>query len=73
MMKGLAIDFETADRITVANLKNYRDSMKADLRKWKKNPKSESNPTGFWMHPEDVVNNRRKIFLIDELLGDFEV
>jgi hypothetical protein len=71
-MKSIELDIETADRITVLSLKNYRDSLKKELREWKKNPKSDSNPTGYWLHADDVVGNTRRIKLIEELLKDFE-
>ena len=71
-MKRIELDIETADKIAVLSLKNYRDCLKKELREWKKNPKSESNPTGYWLHPNDVVGNTRRIKLIEELLKDFE-
>ena len=51
------IDGETADRITSLNLKDYRANLKSELAKWKKNPKTEDNPDGYWVHPEDVRGN----------------
>ena len=72
MMRRIELDIETADKITVLSLKNYRDYLKKELREWTKNPKSESNPTGYWLHPNDVVGNTRRIKLIEELLKDFE-
>ena len=72
MMKRLEIDKETADRITVLNLKDYRNYLNKELRQWEKNPKSKDNPTGYWLHPEDVVGNKRRVTLINELLRDFE-
>jgi hypothetical protein len=38
------IDGETSDRITVLNLIDYRDYLKKELKLWKKNPKTETNP-----------------------------
>lgn len=52
MKKGLQIDFETADRITVLTLKEQRGYLKKELAKFKK---------GEWLHPEDVANNTRLI------------
>ena len=49
------IDGETADRITSLNLKDYRAYLKKELAQWEKNPKTEDNPNGFWLHPEDVT------------------
>jgi hypothetical protein len=65
------IDGETADRITALNLKDYRANLKSELAKWKKNPKSEDNPNGCWMHPEDVTGNIRRIDALNLIIRDF--
>jgi hypothetical protein len=65
------IDGETADRITSLNLKDYRAYLKTELRLWKKNPKTESNPDGHWLHPEDVAGNIRRIEALDLIIKDF--
>jgi len=65
------IDGETADRITALNLKDYRANLKSELAKWKKNPKSEDNPNGYWMHPEDVTGNIRRIDALNLIIRDF--
>jgi hypothetical protein len=65
------IDGETADRITALNLRDYRAYLKSELKKWKKNPKTESNPTGYWLHPEDVAGNIRRIEALDLIINDF--
>ena len=67
------IDGETADRITSLTLKDYRAYLKTELRLWKKNPKTESNPDGYWMHPEDVAGNIRRIEALDLIINDFIV
>jgi hypothetical protein len=69
---GIVLDYETANRITALLLKDYRDTLASQLKRWKKNPKTDDNPTGVWLHPEDVVGHKRRIKLIDELLLDFE-
>lgn len=56
MKKGLQIDFETADRITVLTLKEQRQYLKKELAQFKK---------GEYLHPEDVVNNTRMIQALD--------
>lgn len=61
MARKIELDGEAADRITVLNLKEYRAYLKKELKEWKKNPKTDSNPTGYWLHPEDVVINTRLI------------
>jgi hypothetical protein len=53
-------------------LKDYQQGLKKELRNWKKNPKGPNNPTGVWLHPEDVTGNMRRIELLDEILKDFE-
>jgi hypothetical protein len=65
------IDGETADRITSLNLKDYRAYLKKELAEWKKNPKSDTNPTGYWLHPGDVVGNMQIIAALDLLVGYF--
>lgn len=45
-MKGLQIDYETADRITLITLQDHYDYLVEELKNHKEN--------GEWMHPEDV-------------------
>jgi hypothetical protein len=66
------IDGETADRITSLNLKDYRAYLKKELKQWEKNPKSDSNPAGYWLHPEDVAGNIRRIKALDLIIDDYE-
>ena len=65
------IDGETADRITRMNLKDYRAYLKKEIREWKKNPKSDANPKGKWLHPEDLVINMQTIAALDLIIGHF--
>ena len=65
------IDGETADRITSMNLKDYRAYLKKELKQWKKNPKTDSNPDGYWLHPEDVAGNIRTIEALDLIISHF--
>ena len=65
------IDGETADRITSLNLKDYRVYLKKEIKQWKKNPKSDSNPDGYWMHPEDVGINMQTIAALDLIISHF--
>jgi hypothetical protein len=67
------IDGETADRITSLNLKDYRAYLKKEIREWKKNPKSDANPNGVWLHPEDVSGNIRRIEALNLIINDFVV
>ena len=71
MSKQLTIDSEIADRITALNLKDYRAYLKKELAQWKKNPKTEDNPDGYWMHPEDVSGNIRRIEALNLIIRDF--
>lgn len=57
----ITLDGDTADAITLLNLKEARAYLKKELAEWKKNPKTESNPGGVWMHPDDVVENQHLI------------
>jgi len=65
------IDGETADRITSLNLKDYRAYLKKELKQWKKNPKTDSNPDGYWLHPEDVAGNIRTVEALDLIISHF--
>ena len=65
------IDGETADRITSMTLKDHRAYLKKELAQWKKNPKTEDNPDGVWMHPEDVTGNIRRIEALNLIISDF--
>lgn len=57
----ITLDGEAADRITVLTLKEQRSYLKKELSDWKKDPKTDANPNGKWMHPEDVGINTRMI------------
>ena len=65
------IDGETADRITSLNLKDYRAYLKKEIKQWKKNPKSDSNLDGYWLHPEDVGLNMQTIAALDLIISHF--
>jgi hypothetical protein len=41
------------------------------LKKWKKNPKTVENPNGYWLHPEDVAGNMRRIEALNLIIADF--
>jgi hypothetical protein len=73
MAKNLEItlDGETADRITAINLRDYRDYLKKELAAWKKNPRTEDNPDGQWLHPEDVSGNILRIEALNLIIKDF--
>lgn len=66
--QGLTLSWETADQITLGSLTNHRDYLKSELKQWKKNPKTDSNPEGYWMHPEDVSKNQILIHHMDAII-----
>ena len=57
----ITLDGEAADRITVLALKEQREYLKKELNDWKKNPRTDANPGGYWLHPEDVAINTRMV------------
>ena len=67
------IDGETADRITALNLREYRAYLKKELAQWKKNPRTDENPDGYWLHPEDVSGNILRIEALNLIIKDFVV
>lgn len=70
-MANLEISHETADAITRDNLKDWRDYLQSELDKWEANPKNEMNPDGYWMHPEDVVGNKKYIAACNLIIHAF--
>jgi hypothetical protein len=69
--RKLELDGEIADSITVLNLINYRAYLKTELNLWKKNPRSETNPDGYWLHPEDVAGNIKAIEALNLIIKHF--
>ena len=61
-MKGLEIDFETADKITLCTLKEQRKYLKKELKDHEK---------GFYLHPEDVVGNMEMIKHLTKVIDYF--
>lgn len=68
----IALDSDTADRITLLTLKEWRSHYKKELAEWRKNPQSEDNPSGVWMHPDDVAMNTRTIDALNLLIRQME-
>jgi hypothetical protein len=68
----ITLDGEAADRITVLTLKEYRSYLKKELSEWRKNPRSEDNPDGYWLHPEDVGINMRVIDALNVVIKQYE-
>jgi hypothetical protein len=67
----ITLDGETADRITLLNLKEYRSYLTSELKAWRKNPRTEDNPDGVWLHPEDVTGNTVAINALNLIIGHF--
>jgi len=67
----ITLDSDAADCITVLNLKEYRTYLKKELTEWKKNPRSETNPDGYWLHPEDVEINTRLVEAMNTVIKYF--
>ncbi|NBP03628.1 MAG: hypothetical protein EBU90_26745 [Proteobacteria bacterium] len=59
MDSGLRIDYETADRITMLNLKDTRDYIQSEL---------DGYAEGKYLHAEDVVYNQKLIEAIAVVL-----
>ena len=64
MSKKLEIDGETADRITVLNLIDYRKHLKEELKAFRK---------GAYLHNEDVAGNIKRIEALTLIIGDFRI
>jgi hypothetical protein len=67
----ITLDGEAADRITVLNLKEHRSYLKKELSEWKKNPRTDTNPGGYWLHPEDVAHNIRVIEALNTVIKQY--
>ena len=61
----MKIDFEVADKITLKNLVNNRDMIKCDIEKHLFDP--ENN----WMHPDDVVYNKKLLKALNRVIDYF--
>jgi hypothetical protein len=70
-MKKIELDADIADRIALLVLQEHRDLLQEQLRKWQKNPKSEANPRGYYLHPEDVTGNMQLVAALDLIIGYF--
>jgi len=67
----ITLDGDAADRITVLTLKEQRSYLKKELSEWKKNPRTEANPNGVWLHPEDVSGNEIMVHHLDAVIKYF--
>jgi hypothetical protein len=69
----ITLDGDTADRITLLNLKEYKSYLTKELTAWRKNPRTEDNPDGVWLHPDDVIGNSATINALDIIIKHFRV
>jgi hypothetical protein len=67
----MKIPYEVADSITLQTLKWQRKYLKKELKRWKENPRTDENPDGYWMHPEDVTKNAQMISKLTEVIKYF--
>jgi len=70
-MNEVKIPGEVADGITKATLIEYRNYLQSEVDQWHANPKTEDNPTGYWLHPEDLANNYKLIAAMTLLIKYF--
>jgi len=68
----ITLDGDTADHITLLNLKEYRSFLKKELAAWRKNPRTEDNPEGVWMHPDDVADYIMLVEAMNKLIKWFD-
>jgi hypothetical protein len=40
-----------------------------ELQQWTDNPRTDSNPTGYWLHSEDVVGNAVLVKALDVVIS----
>ena len=59
MRRGITLDFDTADRITLLVLKDQLKYLRKELEDFK---------NGKWVHPEDVVRNAEIIVALELLI-----
>ncbi len=62
MSRGITLDFDTADRITVLVLQDQLKYLRKELEDYKE---------GKWLHPEDVVNNAKIIAALELLIPNY--
>jgi hypothetical protein len=63
MARGLEIDYETADRITIQTLKDHLKYMKEDLR--------QHLEEGKWLHQNDVYDYYVYIPKVEDVINYF--
>ena len=61
MGKGLEIDYDTADRITLSSLKDHRKILSKELEDYFKKDK--------WLHADDVIKNAELVKALELLIS----
>lgn len=59
MSRGLEIDYDTADKITLLTMQDQLKYLRKELEDFKE---------GKWLHPEDVTNNIKLIAALELLI-----
>jgi hypothetical protein len=59
MSKGLTLDYDIADKITLLTLQDQLKYLRKELEDYKE---------GEWLHPEDVANNIKLISALELLI-----
>ena len=67
----ITLDSDAADRITVLTLKEQRSYLKKELSEWKKNPRTDTNPDGYYLHHDDVADNIRLVEAMNTVIKYF--
>ena len=67
----LKLSFEAAESITIDYLKWHRTVIQEDIDEYLKNPRSPENPSGKYLHPDDVVLYSKLVTSIDFLLENY--
>ena len=61
---GLELDLETADRITLLNLKEYRARLQKEL---------DDFESGEYLHPDDIAGNVTRIRALNLIIADYSL
>jgi hypothetical protein len=67
----ITLDGDTADCITLLNLKEHKGYLSKELTEWRANPRTPDNPDGVWLHPEDVTGNAALIIALNLVIKHF--
>ena len=72
-MRGLMIDYETADRITVTTLKDQLEYLKKDIKYFEADDEKKAKLAEKWgyqpyVHPEDYAEAKAKLIPALELM-----